>query len=173
MKYAVFTVIIFTMIFKGMAQSNTTGSYPKAKVYLQDHRILNVKDLEITQTDASFIESDGDTKQTIAVDKIDLIKIPKGNYLWEGALFGAGTMALASLIIDLDTDYLGRPREKDAGFYLGMTGGGAILGALVGVFVPKWKPLYLGKASAGLRPSIQFGFLTKESFSNIKITLKI
>ncbi|UJH68550.1 hypothetical protein [Allomuricauda sp. SCSIO 65647] len=172
-KYAVFMMLVFAWAFEGIAQTQDRTHFPKAKIYLQDHKVFNAKNLTITGAEASFLDSNAEKQQTIMVDEIDFIKIPKGNHALIGASFGAATGALSSLLIDLDTDPLGRPREKDAGFYLAMTGGGAALGALIGLLVPKWKSVYLNKKSAGLYVPLKFDVSSEMGVATIKITMKI
>ncbi|WP_222982540.1 hypothetical protein [Flagellimonas meishanensis] len=172
-KYAVFTLLSFLMVFWGMAQTQERNHYPRAKVYLKDHEVINAKDFTIRATEASFMDSKTGAQQSMMLDAVDFIKVPKGNHVLIGTSFGAATGALSSLLIDLDTDPLGRPREKDAGFYLAMTGGGAVLGALVGLLVPKWKSVYLNKNSAGLHIPLQFDISPEIGVATIKITMKI
>ncbi|TXN38289.1 hypothetical protein FVB32_08340 [Flagellimonas hymeniacidonis] len=173
MKYVVFVILIFTMVFEGIAQTHDGTRYAKAKVYLQDHKVISAKDFTISGMEASFFDSNSGKQKSMMVDEIDFIKIPKGNHVLVGASFGAATGALSSLLIDLDTDALGRPQEKDAGFYLAMTGGGAVLGALVGLLVPKWKPIYLNKKSVGFYLPLQFDVSSEMGVATIKISMKI
>ncbi|MEX0313841.1 MAG: hypothetical protein AB3N18_06660 [Allomuricauda sp.] len=172
-EYVVFILLTFLMVFEGIAQTHDGTLYSKAKVYLQDHKVVRVKNFTIKGAEASFFNSNDGRKQSINADEIDFIKIPKGNHVLVGTSFGAATGALSSLLIDLDTDALGRPQEKDAGFYLAMTGGGAVLGALVGFLVPKWKPIYLNKKSTGLFLPLQFDISPEMGVTTIKITMKI
>ncbi|MGX1930579.1 hypothetical protein [Flagellimonas sp. 2504JD4-2] len=173
MKYAVFTLLVFLIVFGGIAQTQDKNYYPRAKVYLKDHKIINARDFIIRGTEASFLDSKAGTQQSTTLDAVDFIKIPKGNHVLIGTSFGAATGALSSLLIDLDTDALGRPQEKDAGFYLAMTAGGAALGALVGLLVPKWKSVYLNKNAVGLHIPLQFDISPEMGVATIKITMKI
>nr|WP_299382206.1 hypothetical protein [Allomuricauda sp.] len=169
MKYAVFILLVFIIVFGGIAQAQDRNYYPRAKVYLKDHKVINAKDFTIRGIEASFLDSKAGTQQSMTLDAVDFIKIPKGNHVLIGTSFGAATGALSSLLIDLDTDPLGRPREKDASFYLTMTGGGAALGALIGLLVPKWKSVYLHKNAVGLN----FDISPERGLATIKITMKI
>ncbi len=173
MKYIISAILILSMMLEGFAQFNTDTFYPKAKVYLKDHKVLKGKELKVTDSGVSFFDVAGNQQQSLEMTELDFIKIPKGNHLWEGTIIGTATLALSALLIDLDTDALGQPQEKDASFYLAMAGGGAALGALVGILVPKWKPIYLKDKTAGRFLPIEFDILPGERLATIKITLKL
>lgn len=173
MKHVICAILLVSLAFEGLTQSSTDTFYPKAKVYLKDHKVLKGKDLEVTDSGISFFDVKGNQLRSLEMSELDFIKTPKGNYLWEGAAIGTATLALSALLIDLDTDALGRPREKDAGFYLAMAGGGAALGALIGVLVPKWKSIYLRDKTAGRYLPVELKIGSGEDLATIKITLKI
>lgn len=173
MRYAVFIMMVFALAYSGKAQTKGQTHFAKAKIYLQEHKILTARNLTIIGEEASFLDSSIKKQQTLLVDDIDFIKIPKGNHALIGGSFGAATGALSALLIDLDTDPLGRPRDKDAGFYLAMTGGGAVLGALIGFLVPKWKSIFLNKNSVGLLLPIEFDFTSQLGVATVKISMKI
>ena len=170
---AIMVLLCNLLMVDGLAQVSNGTSFPKAKVYLHDHKVLKVRQLKVTDAAVSFFDLMDNTNRSVAVDNVDFLKIPKGNHVLMGTSFGAATGALSSLLIDLDTDVLGRPREKDAGFYVAMTGGGAVLGALVGLLVPKWKSVYLNKKSARLHIPLQFDISPEMGVATLKITMKI
>lgn len=168
----IFTLVTLFFLLEGYAQFQPGDSYPKAKLYIKDHGILKVDQLKITEAELIYFDM-AKNQQRKPISELEFIKAPKGNHLLEGAGFGAATMALASLLIDLDTDALGRPQEKDAGFYLAMTGGGILVGGLIGVLVPKWKSLYPGSNTIGSNQQLQFGIFSGQAYTGINMKLKL
>lgn len=122
---------------------------------------------------AHFIDSKRNMEAELPMGHISFIKIPKGTHLLEGTLFGAATLSLSALLIDLDTDPLGQPREKTAGFYLAMGGAGAAVGALIGMFIPKWKSIHLKNKSIGLHIPVDLTISPQTNALNLKISMKI
>ncbi len=173
MKNTFLIFILLTIALKGLAQSENGDRYKKAKLYLTDHRIIRVNDLKIDQMTARYFDTKKNREAELSIQNIASIKIPKGNYLWEGALFGTATLSLSALLIDIDTDPLGQPREKTAGFYLAMAGSGAALGALIGLLVKKWKPLSLKEKSIGLYMPIDLDISAQTNALTLKITMKL
>ncbi|MEM7381636.1 MAG: hypothetical protein AAF361_10630 [Bacteroidota bacterium] len=150
-------------------------TYKRAKLYFKDHRVLKVDNLRIDHSTYLFDEDESSKgkQNSVLAEEISMIKIPKGNYAVEGALIGTATLGLSALFIDLDTDPLGRPNEKEAGFYLGMAGAGAIAGALIGLAVPKWKRLSLESRSLGLHIPLEVDFSSNTAFLNVKIIMTL
>ncbi len=122
---------------------------------------------------AQYIHLKSNKEAELPLQHISLIKIPKGNHLVEGALFGTATLSLSALLIDLDTDPLGQPREKTAGFYLAMAGSGAAVGALIGILVPKWKSIALKDKSAGIYMPVHLDIFPQTNSVNLKITMTL
>ncbi len=170
------TLIVFTLllfVLQGQAQSEPGTRYNKAKIYLNDHRIIKVSDLEINQITARFMDVKGNEETILPIQDITQIRIPKGNHLLLGTAFGTATLSLSALLIDLDTDPLGQPREKEAGFYLAMAGTGAALGALIGVLIPKWRSIPLKKKSLGFHRPIHLDINAQTNSLNLKITMRL
>ncbi len=173
MKNTVVVFILLLFVLKGPAQSKSSPHYDKAKIYLDDHRIMKASDLEVNQVEVRFMDSKNNEEIVLPLKNISLIKVPKGNHLWLGAALGTATMSLSALVIDLDTDPLGRPREKEVGFYLAMAGTGAALGALIGVLAPKWKSIPLKKKSLGFHMPINLDINAQTNALNLKITMRL
>ncbi|WP_394747749.1 hypothetical protein [Spongiimicrobium salis] len=173
MKYLI-SILSFVMIgASSFSQENNQRSYKKAKVYLEDHRILKVNDLRLSATEALFSTTEDKSKNTLPLEAIRFIRTPKGSYWLEGALYGAGTMALTAVLIDAQPDALGRDQKKSSGFYLGLTGGGAVVGALVGSIFPKWKELYSGGKLVGVNLPLRLDYDAFHDQFVIKITVSL
>ncbi len=136
------TIFLILLSFSLSAQELENQSFKKAKLYLDNHKILVVRDVTIASGQASYTNSENGQPATISTSSIQAIKEPAGTHMLEGALGGASTLALTALMIDLQPDPLGIERDHDAGFYLTWTASGFLLGGLVGMFFPKWKAAY-------------------------------
>lgn len=173
MKY-VFQIAL-SVLFCGLAKGQSTNQdrYQRAKLYLEDHSIIKASKLVIQGEEASFFNSDAREAQELPLGSIALIRVPKGSHILEGALFGAGTLALTALLVDLQPDALGIEREKGADFYLGYTAVGASIGAVVGLLFPKWKLLYSeGRFLSGSVP-LQLGITSQQRTISLKLKLVI
>ncbi len=173
MKHVTSTLLCFAITSFCYGQSIQRQSYKKAKIYLNDHRIVKVNNLEINGINTTFLNSINNKHEERSLNTIKLIRVAKGNHLLEGALYGAGTLALTALLIDLEPDALGRPQNKGADFYLGLTAGGAIVGALVGSIFPKWKEVYSGGKLIGLDLPIYLDYDAQFDQITIKITIPL
>jgi len=173
MKQIILALLFLTLTSMSLAQSVDDHSFKKAKIYLNNHRIIKVNNLKINSIEASFLNSINNKNEKVLMNTIKFIRIPKGSHLWEGALYGAGTMALTAVLIDAQPDVLGRSQNKDAGFYLGFTAGGAVIGGFIGWLFPKWKSVYSGGKFIGQNTRVKLNFSTQNDNVNIKITLSI
>jgi len=173
MKNIIIPLLFLPFASISFAQSIDNHSYKNAKIYLDNHQIIKVNNLEINSVEASYLNTVSKKQEKIAMNSIKLIRIPKGSHMWEGALYGAGTMALTAVLIDTQPDALGRPQNKGAGFYIGLTAGGAAVGALIGSLFPKWKPVYSGGKFIGLNLPVKFDLNTQNDRFNIKIAISI
>jgi len=176
MKPLLLALILFVLSSTCLAQSQNDHSYKKAKIYLENHRIIKVNNLEIEGSEVSFMNSVNRKQEKIAMNNIKLIRVPKGSYLLEGALYGAGTGALTAVLIDVQNDDplgLSVEKKRGAGFYIGWTAGGAVVGALVGSLFPKWKQVYADGKFIGLNLPVNLQFNTQNDRFNIKIGISI
>jgi hypothetical protein len=173
MKYIIFSLVFLILTSLASAQKIDHRSYKKAKIYLDNHQIIKVNNLVINSIEATYLNAVNNMNEKTSLNNINLIRIPKGSHIREGALFGAGTMALTALLIDLQPDPFGIEQKHDAGFYLGLTAGGAAVGALVGSFFPKWKEIYSNGKFTGLNLPINFDFAVHNDDLTFIITLPI
>ncbi|NER11936.1 hypothetical protein GWK08_00655 [Leptobacterium flavescens] len=154
------------------SQSSGEQQYQRAKIYLEDHRILKVKDLRLNSIEAIFTDPEKRT-QKIPLNSIASIRVPKGSHWWQGTLIGLGSGAITALLIDLQPDPLGIERERGAEFYIGFTAGGALLGALIGTLFPKWKHVYYDGKFIGHKLPFKLDFHTQKDNINFKITIPL
>jgi len=168
-----FSAIIFQFItIPTVFGQISDRTYNKAKIYLHNHQIVKVKKLTINNAEVSFLNASNNAYEKETLKNINLIKIPKGSYLFEGALYGAGTLALTALLIDIDPDPL-LDKKRGAGFYLGYTAVGAALGGLIGSFFPKWKSLYTDGKFIGQHAPVNLDVYTTRDQINFKIVISL
>ena len=167
--------LLFVLLFwpPVLAQKGDTDTFKRARLYLSDFSIIKATKLVINENEISFLNADSRTPQKLSLSSVELIRVPRGSHVLEGALFGAGTLALTALLVDLQPDPLGIEREKDTNFYLGYTAVGAAIGALAGMLFPKWKLLYSNGKFVGSSGPLQMGLSSQHRSIGIKIKLTI
>lgn len=138
-----FLVLLLTFITSPAYSQSSNEEYSKAKLFLSDYRIVKVKQLVISGNMANYFDLSRNENQSLTIDRISSIKIPKGNHLIEGAIYGTATMALTAVLVDLGEDPLGQPNQVTIREYIGLAAGGAVVGGIIGYFFPKWKSVYL------------------------------
>ena len=173
MKHFILTVLLIAITSMGFSQTNESRTYSNAKVYLKDHSVIKVKQLEMNSTAASFLNIANKKNENLSMDKVNFIKAKKGSYLWEGALYGGASMALSAVLIDADKDSLTRPKNFGAKEYIGFTLIGAGLGALVGSLFPKWEDVYSEGQFIGQNLPFKMGFDASHDLALIKITIPL
>lgn len=163
--------LFFVLTSIGYAQT-----YKKAKVYLDNHKIVKAKNLKILANEVTFFNTTNQQKQRVGFNNLKLIRIAKGSHALDGALYGAGTLALTALFIDIQPDDplgLGIERNHGVGFYLGYTAAGAALGVLIGSLFPKWKSIYANGKFIGLNLPLKLDLNTHNNQLNLKIRISI
>lgn len=170
--FFIFLIIVF---FTSVSTSQTIENqkYRKAKLYLNNHLVIKVKDLAVNSLETKYKNAANNKYEKAALSNIKLIRVPNGSHVFEGALIGAGTMALTAVLIDVQPDPLGIDQDYGADFYIGLTAGGAALGALVGVLFPKWKTIYTGGKFIGKTLPVKFNFSTQHDKFNLKISITL
>lgn len=165
--------MLFALASKGFAQSDESRSYSKARIYLNDHNVLKVKDLKINGMETSFLNINNKKKEELSMNKVNFIKKKKGSFLWEGAVYGGASTALSALLIDADKDSLRRTKDFGAKEYIGFTLIGAGLGALIGSLFPKWEDAYSDGKFIGQYLPIKMNFEATHDLALIKITIPL
>ncbi len=139
-------------------------SYSRGKIYIKKtiqpieaRNISIVQDTLLQYTDTQT----GDTrKQTVAAGSVNYIKVKTGSKAGAFALYGGGLMCLSALVGVLSAegesveDYGDTSGINWTPFVLGFTAGGAVVGAAIGAFVPKYTNYYVKTPSVALNIKI-------------------
>ena len=128
-------------------------TYSSGKIYIKKNfqpidarNIVIVQDSILQYTDAQA----GDTRSlTVATNSVNYIKVKTGSKAGAFALYGGGLMCLSALVGVLTAegesveDYGDTSGINWTPFVLGFTAGGAVVGAAIGAFVPKYTNYYV------------------------------
>ena len=136
---------------KFFLESNKT--YSTGKIYLKksfvpilakDFKLINDTTLKYTDSGTGIANS-----LNLSTTSVNYIKIKTGtkaaNFaLWGGALMGLSALSGVASAEQESLDTSGQTSDVDwLPFVAGFTAGGALIGGLIGVFVPKYKNFYL------------------------------
>jgi hypothetical protein len=141
-----------------MAQKNklfleSNKIYSTGKIYLKksfvpivakDFKLMNDSILNYTDSGTGITKS-----MNLSTTPVNYIKIRTGTKAGEFALWGGAFMGLSALYgaLSAENESLDTSGETSGvnwlPFVAGFTAGGAVIGGLIGVFVPKYKNFYL------------------------------
>ncbi|TMM56640.1 hypothetical protein FEE95_09045 [Maribacter algarum] len=138
------------------------STYNKAKLYLNDYSIVNVRKLKIGDMKASFYNKATDKSETMPLDNINLSRVQKTSHIWEGAVYAALIGALTGLLVDIDEDTFGRPNVVTIEEYIGITSAAGAFGAIIGSSFPKRKQIYYRGEFLGLNLPMNLNFKTQK-----------
>lgn len=144
-----FTLFLVALCFAGQIfaqrqflENNRT--YTKAKIYEKGMPALVVNNLILADTVLRYSTVSG--SGSLGLTNIRYVGIKAGSHAASYGAYGAAVGLLSSLygVLDVKAD----PTLDDSGvnwapFIIGFTAGGALIGAIVGACVPKWKLLYI------------------------------
>jgi len=112
--------------------------YSAAKIYLKNNKIRKVRDMILTNDSIlSFVSYSSQVPGTQNISEIKQIKIKKGTKAVRYGLLGVGIGALCAALV-LPSDPYGTI-DNSAAIAIGIIGGGALIGTLIGLASPKWK----------------------------------
>jgi hypothetical protein len=125
-------------------------NYSVAKIRQKDMSAFKVLNLTLTSDSIlqyNLSDSKGSLMRTqISTDNIRYIQIKDGTHVGSYGAYGGVTGLLSAIygVLSVKAD----PTLDDSGvdwapFILGFTAGGFVIGALVGLCVPRWKMLYI------------------------------
>ncbi|MCJ7446179.1 MAG: hypothetical protein MUO72_00645 [Bacteroidales bacterium] len=167
MKKPLITTLVFFLFYTlSFSQTRETlevnKSYELAKIYLKNHQITRGRNLTlINDSTISFKNNTTLKVETVSLNNLNSIKVKSGTRVAGFALYGAGLMALSSLlaVADIESDPYTELKPNAGAIIAGFIGGGAIIGGLVGLATPKWKSISIprktqGNASFYLNPVI-------------------
>ena len=165
-----FLLIVALLIIAGSvsAQKRTlvmNKKYSNAKMVLIGKGTVPVKNLMlVNDTLLEYNSKNGDgsiNMKQISASSVRYVKIKKGSYFGIGALAGAGVGLLSAVygVLTVKSDRnLDDSGVNWAPFIVGFTAGGALIGGIVGVCIPKWRTYFIpdGKTSFSIKfsPSI-------------------
>lgn len=152
MKLLFFLLVLLFSVQTVMAQKkymDANLTYNNAKIYQKGKsEVLRVTNLKVKNDSlVQFQELVNGNKITDQLPNTDIryISVKSGNYAGTYAVYGGAIGLLSSLIAVLENEPYGNSGFYWTPFILGFTGGGAIIGGLVGVLSPRWKTLYVPK----------------------------
>ena len=151
-------ILIFLAGHSAIAQKNklyleSNKTYSTGKIYLQksfvpivakDFKLMNDSILNYTDSGTGIANS-----LNISATSVNYIKVRTGTKAGEFALWGGAFMGLCALsgVLSAEEESLDTSGQTSdvnwLPFVAGFTAGGALIGGLIGVFVPKYKNFYL------------------------------
>jgi len=91
------------------------------------------------------------TVVAIPIAEISEIRVRSGSRILEGFGIGLAAGLTASALVELSCDPLTCDSEKRFAVYGGTTAGAALVGALIGATLPRWKVGYRWQVQPGVR----------------------
>lgn len=139
-------------------------TYVRGKIYIKKsiqpieaRNIMIVQDSVLQYTDAQA----GDTRVlTLPSSTVGYVKVKTGSKAGAYALYGGGLMCLSALVGVLTAegesveDYGDTSGINWTPFVLGFTAGGAVIGGVIGAFVPKYNNYYIKTPGMALNVKI-------------------
>jgi len=123
-------VFLLTIPLLVLAQSNNNlppkKNYKKATVTLTSFEKIECSSLVIYSDSLTFIESNTGLSRTVLMTEVGSIRVRKGNNALSMAICGAGIFAGGAI-----ANFTYIPA------ILGFAGGGAVIGSLIGLAIPK------------------------------------
>ncbi len=122
-------------------------NYPKAKIFLKgagEFKVKNVKQINDTLVEYTIIKQGIPVNQQVASRNIGSITIRKGNHMMEYGVAGGltGLLCILYAILEQKKDDPNYDGKGNAGVIAGITTGGFVAGAIIGLASPKHKTLY-------------------------------
>jgi len=130
----------------------TNLSYGRGRVVLKNLNQYEANDIRFSEAQLSFKDSKTGRPFTVPLSDVEWVSRKK-NMALTGGLAGAGLAALVGLLAwaQVESDPYLEPTENAGTIVLGMTAGGAAIGALIGAAVSTEKTVYeKGRFRVGL-----------------------
>jgi hypothetical protein len=147
---SIFLLVLILLLVKPLQAQNQflekNKIYSYAKIYQKGMPAVKVKNLILSNDSLlqyTLNDYQGSShKILLSTTNVRYISVIKGSHVASYGAYGGAVGLISSLYAVFD------PTLKDSGvnwtpFILGFTAGGAVIGALVGVCVPKWKILFI------------------------------
>jgi len=141
-KSITFTLLIVSII----AQSQVTNYnlppktfYKKVNVTLKDFTKYECKSVNINTETISFINLNTNLNESLALTKINYLRVQNGNQALKWSGLGALLMGLTAALNVFEYP----DTQNSGGLIVGFTLSGAVIGGLIGLAIPRWKTYYL------------------------------
>lgn len=162
-------LVIFSISFSLNAQYNklyleSNKTYSRGKIYIkrsiQPLEARNIKLVQDTILQYTDTQTDETRSLPVTSSTVNYIKVKSGSRAGSFALYGGGFMCLSALTAALTTE--GEQVEwtgETSGInwtpvVLGFTAGGAVIGAAIGAFVPRYTNYYVKTPGMALNVKI-------------------
>lgn len=180
MKKNLLLLAILIMGCSVSAQKRTleiSKKYATAKIIQTGKSTIPVKNMmlvndTVLQYNSKSRDGSINMKQ-ISTSGVRYVKIKKGSYAVVGALAGAGIGLLSSVngVLTVKTD----PTLDDSGvnwgpFIVGFTAGGALIGTVVGLCIPKWSTYFIPDKRTSF--SIKFSPTISPAYCGLGLKMK-
>ncbi len=168
MKYLIFLLLALLLAGSTLVAQKKyivpNKTYSQAKINQTGKSPLEVKNLVLLNDTLLQYSSGSDGQNTlyrISASSIRSISVKQGTRAGWWAIYGGSLGLVSSLttLLQMRSDpYMGSLDIAWGPILLGFTGGGILVGALVGAFIPNWNNLYIpgktGSISLRLTPGI-------------------
>ncbi|MFB6341590.1 hypothetical protein ACE1ET_07700 [Saccharicrinis sp. FJH62] len=142
-------VLIFTLLtasaFAQLKKSNLPPKsfYLQAKITTTDFNSYNGLNMNIKSDSLNFMSIENQIYESLALKNVKYLQVPEGNHFAAGAFWGG---LISTAIGALSTYKNSTPHGLDDGKRIfKFSIGGAAIGGLIGLSLPKWKTYYIQK----------------------------
>lgn len=177
LSFIIATLFIFGTVYSQGKFLEANKIYSDAKVYQKGSGVMRVKDLVLLNDSvlqySYSAQSGSESLKKIPARNIRYIGIKKGNHAAAYGAYGAGVGLLSAVygVLNVKSDpYLDDSDVNWTPFIVGFTAGGGALGAIVGLFVPRWEMLYL--PPSGTAFSVEIGPGIDRKFYGLGVKIK-
>jgi hypothetical protein len=138
-----FVFLMVPLLSLGQEASNANRVYARGRVILKDSTRYDAENIKFTAETLSFTDKKTGQPLTFPLPDVDYVSRIKSHTL-EGALSGGGLMLLGGLlgVLQAEADPFLEARPNAGMIILGLTVGGAAVGALVGSALSSEKTVF-------------------------------
>ena len=144
MKIAVITLFLFIPFIAKPQTPNYNlpplNYYEIGTITLKDFTKYECRKIHIIGDSLRFVNINSGLNQTMPLINIDYLRVKVGNQGWMWCGYGALLMGLSAILAVAGEE---AAVDDPAGIIIGFTLGGAAVGGLIGLAIPKWKTYYL------------------------------